>query len=120
VAVNTPFLEAAVRLGVGTGADRAQIRAAYKKLAVLHPPDRDPEGFRTIREAYELLTEPGHRTAELLLRTTPMAEPPRPPEIAGAPRGATALAVLRLLAGRADVSALFPAAPPEGPERMDE
>jgi curved DNA-binding protein CbpA len=120
MAVNAPFLEAAARLGVGPGADRAQIRAAYKKLAVLHPPDRDPEGFRAIRDAYELLTEPGHRTAELLLRTTPMAEPPRPPEIAAPPRGATALAVLRSLAARADLSALFPAATAEGPEKMDE
>jgi hypothetical protein len=41
-----------------THPDAAGIRAAYLRLIRVHKPDTDPEGFRRVRGAYELLTRP--------------------------------------------------------------
>ena len=53
-------------LGVEPEATPAQVRVAYYRLVREHPPERDPEGFKRIREAYETLRSPRKR-AELTL-----------------------------------------------------
>ncbi|MCI0485666.1 MAG: DnaJ domain-containing protein [Blastocatellia bacterium] len=42
-------------LGVERNATEADIKQAYFKLVREHPPERDPEGFKRIRAAYEKL-----------------------------------------------------------------
>lgn len=42
-------------LDVPEDATDAQVEAAYHALLRLHPPDRDPERFRLLRQAYEAL-----------------------------------------------------------------
>ncbi|MGM0669478.1 MAG: J domain-containing protein, partial [Gemmatimonadota bacterium] len=54
-------------LGVSRDADVTSIRAAFRRLALRHHPDRNPgsreseERFKTIVAAYEILTDPGLR-----------------------------------------------------------
>ncbi len=43
-------------LGINDQADKAQIKRAYFRLLREHSPEKDPEGFARIREAYERLT----------------------------------------------------------------
>lgn len=52
---NNEFYET---LGVEKDATEAQIRKAYRKLAIKHHPDKggDPEHFKTITQAYEVLS----------------------------------------------------------------
>ncbi|MBI3950967.1 MAG: DnaJ domain-containing protein [Acidobacteria bacterium] len=42
-------------LGIERGATEAEIKRAYFTLVREHPPERDPEGFKRIRAAYEKL-----------------------------------------------------------------
>ncbi|MBO0723547.1 MAG: DnaJ domain-containing protein [Blastocatellia bacterium] len=42
-------------LGVERTAGEAEIKKAYFRLLREHPPERDPEGFKQIRAAYEKL-----------------------------------------------------------------
>ena len=42
-------------LGVGEDADADTLRRAYLRALKKHRPERDPEGFKRVREAYELL-----------------------------------------------------------------
>lgn len=55
-------------LGVESEATSAQARAAYLQKVREHPPERDPEGFKRIREAYELLRSPRKRAEMTLLQ----------------------------------------------------
>lgn len=55
-------------LGLPPGADAASVKAAYFALIRDHPPDRDPERFKEIREAYEQLRSLS-RTASGSLRS---------------------------------------------------
>src|SRR3990172_4466534 len=54
-------------LGVGKGASAAEIKAAYRKLAKLHHPDKNPgdkraeEKFKEINEANEVLGDAAKR-----------------------------------------------------------
>lgn len=50
--------EASRELGVEVGATAQAVRAAYVKLLRERKPDKDPEGFQRLREAYELLRAP--------------------------------------------------------------
>ena len=45
-------------LGIGVDADPDQIRGRYLALVRQHPPERDPEKFAAIREAYDQLRDP--------------------------------------------------------------
>lgn len=51
------------RLGVPISATTEDVKRAYRKLAVQHHPDKggDPDTFRSITEAYEVLREDGRR-----------------------------------------------------------
>ena len=44
-------------LGLQPGASSAEIRARYRALVKKHPPDRDPETFERIRDAYRQLID---------------------------------------------------------------
>jgi len=45
-------------LGLDGGSDDAEIRRRYLELVRQHPPDRDPQQFAAVREAYEQLRDP--------------------------------------------------------------
>jgi DnaJ domain len=103
-----PFAEARAVLGVSPEDDALAIKRAYRKLAVAHPPDTDPDGFRRVREAYELLTDPGPRVREMLLHRQPMVDPPPAPSMPELPpHEPLSVALLRVIAGRVDAAALL-------------
>jgi curved DNA-binding protein CbpA len=107
------FREARRVLGVGSDDDAAAIKRAYRRAAASSPPDRDPEGFRRIRDAYELLSDPFERASALLYSPVPLTPAPSLPP-SPVPPQPTALAteLLRSILGtraRADLAA--PAAP---------
>lgn len=45
-------------LGIERSADTREIKKAYNKLVRLYPPDKEPEKFRVLREAYDVLSNP--------------------------------------------------------------
>jgi tetratricopeptide (TPR) repeat protein len=49
------------RLGIAREASREEVRAAYRALLRQYPPERAPEEFKRIREAYETLNDPASR-----------------------------------------------------------
>ncbi len=49
------------RLGLNPDAPVAEIKRAYHRLLRMYPPERFPEEFKRIREAYETLKDPGSR-----------------------------------------------------------
>jgi len=53
-------------LGVSAEATDAEIRAAYLSKVQEHPPDRSPEKFELIRDAYEALRDPRRRLQQQL------------------------------------------------------
>ena len=60
-------------LGVSIDADEEEIRAAYLQKIREYPPDRSPEEFEKIRDAYELLHDPRKRARLLFLSVDPGA-----------------------------------------------
>lgn len=103
-----PFQLARAALGVPDDADATAVKRAYRKLTLAHPPDTDPEGFRRVRDAYELLTRPFERAHEMLLDPRPAIDPPPlPPPPGPAPPGELALAILRDAVAHIDVAALL-------------
>ena len=54
------------------GASEEQIRAAYLKKIQQYPPDRSPEEFERVRDAYDELRDPRERTRRLLFAGDPM------------------------------------------------
>ncbi len=108
MSLTTPFEQARAALGVPAGADRAAVKRAYRAAVAEHPPDRDPDGFRRVRESYELLVDPTDRARDLILSRRPSAPPPPLPAPPEPPRpGVTAVALLRVLATRVDAAALL-------------
>jgi hypothetical protein len=49
--------QALAELGLEAPASTEAIRRAYLRSVRKHPPERDPEGFRRVRQAYELLRD---------------------------------------------------------------
>jgi curved DNA-binding protein CbpA len=60
------FGQAAALLGVTADADEKTLREAYLQKVREHPPDRDPERFEQIRDAYEHLRDPRTRARQVL------------------------------------------------------
>lgn len=73
-------------LGVSYDASPAQIKAAYRRLALRYHPDKNPgdaaaeEKFKLVLEAYQALSEPSYRfrTETFSSPDSPPAEPPTP------------------------------------------
>jgi len=55
-------------LELKSDATAEEIRKAYLSLVRQHPPDRDPDKFRDIHAAYQMLNDPMVRAAALLTR----------------------------------------------------
>jgi len=53
-------------LGLSGQATEAEVRAAYLARIQLFPPDREPEKFETVRDAYDLLRDPRTRARRVL------------------------------------------------------
>lgn len=58
-------------LGVTPDASDEDVRAAYLAKVREHPPDRAPEQFERIRDAYELLRDPRRRMRHRLFAADP-------------------------------------------------
>ncbi len=54
------------------GASDQEIRAAYLRKLKQHPPERDPQEFERVRDAYEDLRDPRTRTRKLLFSGDPL------------------------------------------------
>jgi curved DNA-binding protein CbpA len=59
-------------LGIGPQASAEEIRAAYLGKIREHPPDRSPEEFERVRDAYAELRDPRERARQLLFGGDPM------------------------------------------------
>ena len=64
----TPVANPYAILGVDPQATLDEIKTAYFALVRAHPPERDPEGFKRIRAAYEQLRDPDRRLETDMLR----------------------------------------------------
>jgi curved DNA-binding protein CbpA len=66
-------------LGLKRGASHEEIRRAYFRQVREHPPETDPDGFKTLRAAYEQLRSAEQRaqTDLYLLQAPPPWEPPQ-------------------------------------------
>jgi len=107
MSVTKPFHDARKLLGVEADSDASAIRRAWRKAVAASPPDRDPDGFRKAREAYELLSDPINRAEQLLSRPVPYLPPPSLPELPQpAPPHALAVELLRAILGRLPVTDL--------------
>ena len=62
-------------LNIDPNATLDEIKRAYFALVREHPPERDPEGFKRIRAAYERLRDPDKRLETNLLRLQTWPEP---------------------------------------------
>jgi curved DNA-binding protein CbpA len=60
-------------LGVSQDAGEEEIRGAYLRKVKEHPPDRSPEEFERIRDAYDSLRDPRRRMRDRLLSVDPFA-----------------------------------------------
>jgi curved DNA-binding protein CbpA len=65
--------EARAVLGVSTDATAEQVRAAYLDKVRQHPPDRDPEQFERVRDAYGRLRDPRARVQQVFESPDPQA-----------------------------------------------
>ena len=108
-------LDAAVKLlelpAVPT--QQGELKRAYRAAVRRHPPDRDPDGFKRVREAYTLLSDPLTAALARFQQETPSGQLPRWPEPEGyaRPRGSVALSLLRDLARQLPVDELLPEEP---------
>ncbi len=102
-----PFRRAWALLELEPGAAPAELKRAYRAMTRRHPPDRDPEGFRAVRAAYELLRDPLPEAHARLMATRPLVEPPTLPTPEGpSPRTLVPLAFLRAVAATVDLTPL--------------
>jgi curved DNA-binding protein CbpA len=93
----------ACRRALGVEADEsdpAHVKRAYRDALRRHPPDRDAEGFRRVRAAYETLSDPRQALERALLSESPLVDPPLAPEAPKALPGTAALALLRAVVAR--------------------
>lgn len=60
-------------LGIAVNAAEEDIRAAYLRKVKEYPPDRSPEEFEKIRDAYETLRDPRRRMRDMMLAADVLA-----------------------------------------------
>lgn len=66
--MNLPFGDNPYKtLGINRDATEAEIKHAYFNRVREHPPERDPEGFKRIRAAYEKLSAATRTETDLFL-----------------------------------------------------
>ena len=58
-------------LGLTANADTETIRQRYLKLIREFPPEREPDRFREIREAYQAVSDPVRRMKQKLFQIKP-------------------------------------------------
>ncbi len=86
-----PLADPYAVLEVERSATAAEVRLAYLQQVRAHPPERDPEGFKRVREAYDVLRSPRQRAEIALLELGDLpaaldlaalreAPPPPPPD----------------------------------------
>lgn len=73
MATDQQWTEARALMGVGDDASPQELHAAYLRLVRQHPPDRDPEQFESIRNAYDLLRNPRARAMQVISGPNPLA-----------------------------------------------
>jgi len=61
-------------LGIDSTADEQQIRAAYLRNVKTFPPDRAPQEFERVRDAYQQLRDPRRRSHHMILAADPQAD----------------------------------------------
>lgn len=106
--ITEPFRQARELLEVAADADAKAIRRAYRKAVASNPPDREPEKFREIRSAYELLNDPMPRAEQLLMHALPHTSPPPLPDAVGPSAEAPIeRELLRAVVGKLSVRALL-------------
>ncbi len=66
-------VRAAALLGVKVSATEQELRSAYLEQVRLHPPDREPDLFERIRDAFEGLKNPDVRANAVLAGPDPAA-----------------------------------------------
>jgi curved DNA-binding protein CbpA len=59
-------------LGLSPDAGDVEVREAYRRLLRQHPPDRDPEGFKRLRAAFEALADERRRRSLRLFGLPPV------------------------------------------------
>jgi curved DNA-binding protein CbpA len=64
------------QLGISRQASSEDIKRAYFQQVRAHPPEREPERFRVIREAYDRLRTPERRTQTDMFLLQPPPETP--------------------------------------------
>ena len=64
---------AATTLGIDLDADEQAIHAAYVRQIKTHPPDKDPDTFEQVRDAFQLLRDPLARARHAVLNVDPAA-----------------------------------------------
>ncbi len=69
----TGISDYAAVLGVSLDATQQQIRSAYLQKIREHPPDRSPEQFEKVRDAYGMLSNPHTKARATLLHAEPNA-----------------------------------------------
>jgi hypothetical protein len=109
MSLDEPFVEARRRLGLSPDDNLAAVKRAYRRAVALAPPDREPEQFRKVRDAYELLTDPVERARKMLLSPVPFVPPPKLPSLEAGPGsgpGSLALELLRAIVARLPVEEL--------------
>ena len=67
-------------LGVPPTATPDEVKQAYFQRVREHPPEREPETFKTIRAAYERVRDPDQRTETDMLLLQPYPAPERWPQ----------------------------------------
>jgi curved DNA-binding protein CbpA len=60
-------------LGLSSGASDEEIRAAYLRKIKEYPPDRNPEQFESVRDAYRALCDPRQRARLIIEGSDPCA-----------------------------------------------
>jgi DnaJ-class molecular chaperone len=58
-------------LGVSQDADAGEIRSAYLNKIKEYPPEKCPQEFERVRDAYEILSDPRHRARAMLQSANP-------------------------------------------------
>ena len=94
--MNVTFSNAHQILGLKPGAPADEIRKAYLTLVRQYPPDREPDKFREIHAAYQMLNDPIALATALL--TPSRDKPDLVNVIAEAEKTRPRLATLNLLA----------------------